>query len=94
MQSAITEVQLIIEGLTEAFEPCADEARPGARVIDIYPKQIEFLDWKIEDSLRDDEEPGDNGSEPDRLGEETEGNLPEQKGQHVGADISVPRNSN
>ena len=34
------------------------------------------------------------GSEPDHLSEETEGNLPGQEGQHVGADISVPRNSN
>ena len=51
MQSAVTEVQLIVGGLTEVFEPCTDEACPGARVIDLYPKQIEFLDWKIEDSL-------------------------------------------
>ena len=68
MQRAVTEVQLIIGGLTEVFEPCADEARPGARVIDLYPKQIEFLDWKAQDSLRDDKELEDIGSEPDRLG--------------------------
>ena len=51
MLSAVTEVQQIIGGLMEAFEPYADQAHLGARVIDLYSEQIIFLDWKAEDSL-------------------------------------------
>ena len=94
MQSAITEVQQIIEGLTEVLEPSADEACPGARVIDLYPQQIMFLDWKARDPLHNGEDPEEIRSEPGCLREVTEGNLPGQEGQHMSADVSILWNMN
>ena len=46
VNSAVLEASKIAEGLTETFEPCAVEARPGNRILDLFENQIHFLDWE------------------------------------------------
>jgi len=38
------EIDRHLPDLTESFEPCAPEARPGARLMDRFSAQIDFDD--------------------------------------------------
>lgn len=45
VQGAIMEIENRLPELTESFEPCAPEARPGNCLLDLFGDQVEFTDF-------------------------------------------------
>ena len=44
VKGTVMEIDRRLPDLTESFEPCAPEARPGARLMDRFSAQIDFND--------------------------------------------------
>ncbi|KAJ3499228.1 hypothetical protein NMY22_g19531 [Coprinellus aureogranulatus] len=42
VQDAISQTAKVLPKLTESFQPCAEEAAPGTRLMDLYADQVDF----------------------------------------------------
>ena len=62
VKGGIPDIQADLPGLTESFAPCAPEARPGYRLLDLFPQCITFADRRDIVLPEEEEEPDFGGN--------------------------------